>query len=590
MRVPTSLAATGWALKATWEVSPRLTVAFVALAVLRSVTAPGIALVARGLINTAVDVTRHPGQGLAAFAPWLAAAFGLAAAEALLPVVGRYCRERLADDLGLAMTGRVFEHGATLDVAALESAEHREIVDQAQQDAASLLPRFITELEIGITSAAQTVLLGALLAHVEPWVLLVVVPLAVPYILAEYRRTTAKRAKHAAQHAMRRWSRYFASLLLAPRSRTEIRLLGLAPLFLERSRELLVRLRDEHRAAVRDDFVLGGSFALLTTIGLYAVFVRLAWRVVGGAATVGDVAVFAAASPRLRAALDRAIRALQSLLEQTLAIERLMAFFQLKPHVTSGHGPVPSTDRGELRIEDVWFAYPGARRPALAGISLTLRKGEIVALVGPNGAGKTTLLKLIARVYDPDRGRILLDEADLRSWPLEEIQRRVAIVSQEPVRFEATAVDNVAYGDWPCATEDERRIRTAVSAAGAASLIDRLPRGYETMLGEAFGEHNLSGGQWQRMALARAFLRECPILLLDEPTAQLDAVAINGLNQRLRELAKRRTTLLVSHRLETLLLADRILVMEDGRITRSVTHADLLDQGDSRPPLFTEEA
>jgi ATP-binding cassette subfamily B protein len=251
---------------------------------------------------------------------------------------------------------------------------------------------------------------------------------------------------------------------------------------------------------------------------------------------------------------------------------------------------VPSPETGDLRIEDVWFSYPGAQSPALAGISLTLRSAEIVALVGANGAGKTTLVKLIARLYDPDQGRILLAGTDLRTWPLDALRRCIAIVSQEALRFEATVADNVAYGDWPRAAGDESRVRAAAAAAGAAGMGDRLPRGYDTVLGEAFGEHDFSNGQWQRIALARAFVRDCPILLLDEPTAQLDGAAIEGFKRRLSDLARGRTTLLISHRLETLLLADRILLIERGRITRSVTRAELLAHADSGPPLFTDES
>ena len=590
MRAPAALGATWWALTTTWTVNPGLTGGFLLCAILRSLTAPGIALVARGLINAAVAAARHEGPGLAAFAPWLAAAFGLAAVEAVLPMLGRFCRDRLADDMGLAMTSRVLEHGAALDVAALDRAEHREIVDRAQHDAATVLPRFIGELETGVTTGAQTLLLTAVLAHVEPLVLVVVAPLAVPYVLGAYRRIMARRARISQDHAARRWSRYFSSLLLAPRARAEVRLLGLAPLFLERCRAVLTELRDEHRSILRGDLVRGSIFALVTTIGLYAIFVRLALRVVAGSATVGDVAIFAAAAPRLRGALDRAIRAFHDVMEQMLAVETLRAFFDLRPHVVSGHGPLPSAERGELRVEDVWFTYPDARAPALAGVSLTLRKGEIVGLVGPNGAGKTTLLKLMARVYDPDRGQILLEDTDLRKVSLDDVHRRVAIMSQDAVRFEATAADNVAYGDWPGGPDAAARIRAAVAAAGATAMVDRLPRGFETVLGEAFGEHDLSGGQWRLLALARAFLRDSPILLLDEPTAQLDAAAVQGLNRRLRELARTRTTLLISHRLDTLLLADRILVMEGGRITRSLTRAELLARADAGQPLLTEDA
>jgi ATP-binding cassette subfamily B protein len=197
-----------------------------------------------------------------------------------------------------------------------------------------------------------------------------------------------------------------------------------------------------------------------------------------------------------------------------------------------------------------------------------------VGLVGPNGAGKTTLVKLLVRLYDPDRGRILLDGQDLREWPLSELRRRIMLVSQESIRFEASAADNIGYGDWPRAASDPEGIRAAAADAGADAMIRALPAGYDTVLGRTFGDADLSGGQWQKIALARAFVRHAPILILDEPTAHLDAASLDELQVRLRELACGRTALLISHRPETLALADRILTMEHGRIVEhaSPTH------------------
>jgi len=287
------------------------------------------------------------------------------------------------------------------------------------------------------------------------------------------------------------------------------------------------------------------------------------------------VAVFVAASGRLRSGLDRSITALGSIVEETLGVVQLLEFLGLQSRVVVGQVPARSTASGELRVEDVWFTYPGGRAPVLAGVSLVVRPGEIVALVGPNGAGKTTLVNLIARLYDPERGRILLDGTDLRSWPLADLRQRVGLLSQAPVRFEATAADNIGFGDWPRGTGDRARIETAAAAAGADEVIGRLPRGYETVLGMMFGEYELSGGQWRKIALARAFLRDSAVLLLDEPTANVDAAGVDQFHAHLRQLGKNRAILLISHRAEFLRGADRVFLLEKGRIVRAVAHSEL---------------
>jgi ATP-binding cassette subfamily B protein len=282
-----------------------------------------------------------------------------------------------------------------------------------------------------------------------------------------------------------------------------------------------------------------------------------------------------AVSSRLRLTLERGIAEATESLEHVLLVGRLREFLQLEPRVEDGSSPAPAR-RGALEFADVYFTYPGGSRPVLAGVSFAVAPGEVVAIVGENGAGKTTLVKLIARLYDPGAGCVLLDGLDLREWPLEALQGSVGFLAQGSARYEATAGENIAYGDWRRLLGDEDGLRAAARAARVDDLVEGMPRGYDTVLGPMFGEHDLSGGQWQKLAVARTLARDACLLVLDEPSAHLDARAEHELFRRFRHLARGRTTILVSHRLTMLGLADRILFLDEGRVAESGTHDELI--------------
>jgi ATP-binding cassette subfamily B protein len=237
-------------------------------------------------------------------------------------------------------------------------------------------------------------------------------------------------------------------------------------------------------------------------------------------------------------------------------------------------------------VENVEFAYPGSSRLVLRGVSLEIEPGEIVALVGENGSGKTTLVKLIARLYHADRGRITLDGRDIETLEMESLHRRIAFVFQSFGRYEATARDNIAYGDWEKCLDDPDRVEEIARVAGVHEMLLSMPEGYDTMLGRTFGTFDLSGGQWQKLAMARAFARQAALLILDEASASLDARAEYELFVRARELARGRTTILISHRFSTVSMADRILVMDQGRIVESGSHRELLRRGGHYAKLY----
>jgi ATP-binding cassette subfamily B protein len=336
----------------------------------------------------------------------------------------------------------------------------------------------------------------------------------------------------------------------------------------------------------------GGSLTALSTVAYYGAVVFIVIRAVAGDITIGELTFLVGSFDRSRSLISTVLLQSAGVYEQSLFLRDLFEFLEMQPRTASPEDPVPFPDpvREGFAFEDVGFRYPDSERWALRGVSFRLGRGERIALVGENGAGKTTLVKLLTRLYDPTEGRILLDGQDLRAYDIEELRQAVGVIFQDFVRYDMAARENIAVGRID-AWEDEARIRDSARKSLALDVVEKLEEGLDHMLGRRFaGGANLSGGEWQKIALARAYMRDAQVLVLDEPTAALDARAEYNVFQRFSELTAGRMAVLISHRFSTVRMADRILVLDDGRVIEEGSHEELLHMGGRYAELFGLQA
>jgi ATP-binding cassette subfamily B protein len=375
-----------------------------------------------------------------------------------------------------------------------------------------------------------------------------------------------------------RWTQYYDMLLTQPVSALEIRLFDLSDHFQAAYQGLRRVLRSERLHLIKLQSIVQAVTRLITVAMFGLVMGWMAAQVLMGAATFGDIALFYQAFTLGQGLLRSLLGSIGKIYDDTLFLSNLFEFLELQPQLVSPPAPRPLQTPLTTGIEfkDVTFHYPGTQRAALQNFNLDIPAGKIVAIVGANGAGKSTLVKLACRLYDPQAGKVTIDGVDLRQMSLNSLRKSITVMFQTPVRYQATAGENVALGDLK-ANATPARIVEAARSAGAHEVIEKLPEQYDTLLGKAYAEGTeLSGGEWQRLALARAFLRQAEIILLDEPTSALDSWSEVDWYNRLKKLANGRTTILITHRLTIAKRADIIHVMDHGRLVESGSHGDLL--------------
>jgi ATP-binding cassette, subfamily B, bacterial len=474
----------------------------------------------------------------------------------------------------------IHEKCISVDLAFYESPEYHDSLERVQNDlnsrplallesTGSLVQNTVTLLTVGVLLVPYGMLLPlALIASTIPALFVVVHHNRRQYLW--WNRTTAER----------RWARYYEAMLSSSVSAAELRLFNLGSYFQTAYQDIRARLRQERLKLTRDQSLaqLGAGFCGLLIAALAIVW--MLWQGLQGRAGLGDIALLYHALSRGQNLMHGLLRSVAHIYSNTLFLGDLFGFLGLTPKIVDPAQPKPAPQLSpEVRFNRVTFRYPGSEREALRGFDVTIPAGRVVALVGPNGAGKSTLIKLLCRFYDPDEGRIEIDGTDIRNFSLEDLRSLITVLFQWPVYYQMTAAQNIAIGDLASVPDRERLIMSAL-AAGAHEVIERLPNGYDTQLGKWFvNGTELSHGEWQRLALARAFLRRARIIVLDEPTSALDSWAEADWFDRFRKLASGRTAIIITHRLQIAKRADLIHVIAEGGVMESGTHEELLAAG-----------
>ncbi len=471
------------------------------------------------------------------------------------------------------------------------SSEYQDRLERARRQAGGrtgLIAQLLGQAQDVITIVA----LAAGLLTAAPWPIVLLVLASLPAVLGEARFNAEAYRLSRRTTPERRELDYIRLIGASADSAKEIKLFGLGGFLVERFRGLAQSLFRANRRLALRRAVWGGVFATAGSLAYYGAYAVLVWRTVEGGLTLGDLTFLSGSLLRLHGLLQGLLLGVTQVAGQAQYLDDLFSFFAIRPGIVSPPHPIPfpAPMRDGIAFELVGFRYPGTDRWTVRDLSFSLGAGETLALVGENGAGKTTIVKLLTRLYDPTEGRITVDGIDLRDIALEDLRDHVGVIFQDFIRYNFTAAENIAVGRTDAA-DDIPRIEAAARRSLADTVIARLRGGYDQKLGRRFaGGQDLSGGEWQKVAIARAYMRDADLLILDEPTAALDARAEAEVFDRFAALSHGRTAVLISHRFSTVRRADRIVVLEDGRVLESGSHAALLRAGGRYAELFRLQA
>lgn len=570
-----------------WRSAPRTTLVLAALTLVAAGLPPLVAFVGKLIVDAVVagSVERT--------LRWVLVELGVVALQSLVQRGLALIRQTLGARLALDVNVAILEKAQTLELRHFEDPEFYDQLTRARREASSRPISVVTELfQLG-QNALTLAGYAALLLQFSGWAVLVLLAAAIPATVAEMRFSSLGFRLRNWRAPESRKLFYLEYALANDAHAKEIRLFGLGPTLLARYKALGETLYREDTALAHRRARWAWALSLVATIAFYGCYVVLALQAATGRIGLGDLTLYLVAFRQGQQAFSSILTAIGGMYEDNLYMSNLFRYLAIE----TGRDPLPAVRKVEarpeqgIRFDGVGFRYPEAETWALRGVDLFIPAGQRVALVGANGAGKTTFVKLLTRLYEPTEGRILLDGRDLRDWDPEALRRRVGVVFQDFNRYQLTVRENVGVGSVDH-LDDQTRLRRAIERGGAAEVVAALQAGLDTQLGRWFvGGTELSGGQWQKIALARAFMREeADILVLDEPTAALDAEAEAAVFQRFAELAEGRTTIVISHRFPTVRSADRILVIEQGRIVEEGTHEELVRRPTRYARLFELQA
>ena len=533
------------------------------------------------------------GKGLPQYFWWVVAGeVGLNVFAGLLTRGIDYSDSLLADRYTHFVSVRVMRQAAQLDLTTYEDPVFYDRLERARVQATDRLA-MIQQMGRLLQQSITTVIWTSLLLWYSPWLVLLLGLGVLPTFLGETHFAFLGYAKNFRQTPAKRQMDYLRQTAGSREGAKELKLFNLSDFFTNRFTSFSKQIYDENVALSRRKLIAGGLLGVIATLGYYGAYVFVIWRAITGHyRNIGEYYLLTNAIMQASSNLQQVFSTASGIADQALFLTDLLAFFEMKPTVESKVGglKVPRPIRQGFEFRNVSFAYPGTERRVLRDFNFRLRPGERIALIGENGQGKTTVVKLITRLYDPTEGEILLDGVNLREYDLDDLHHEMGVIFQDFMRYEMTARDNIGVGRVE-REHSENEIELAAEQSLAASVIAKLPGHYDQMLGRRFeGGVELSGGEWQRVALARAYLRDAQLLILDEPTAALDARSELEVFERFAELTEGKMALLISHRFSTVRMADRIVVLEGGRLVEEGTHSALMALGGRYAGMFEMQA
>jgi len=576
--------------KLVWEASPGIVLTNILVRLLVSLLPLAMLAVTKVIIDSIYLYTAHH-TPLPAHFWWLVGLeFTLACVSTILVRITDYCDTVLADKYAKHISVRIMQHASRLDLTSYEDPTFQDKLERARvqgtdrvlmiQAAGRLIQQVVTTASLAIS-----------ISLFSPWLLVALVVCVVPAFLGETHFAFLGYSLSFAQTPARREMEYLRVLGGSKESAKELKLFGLGPYFVDRFTTLAMRLHKETAQLARKRLFLGSLLTLLGTLGYYGTYTYVIYETVTGVLTIGMLTFLSGAIAGASSNIQLVFSTFSTIADQALFVGDLLEFFAVKPKISSKANPVPMPRpiRQGFEFRNVSFAYPNGRE-VLSGVSFKLTRGERIALVGENGQGKTTIVKLLTRLYDPTDGQILLDGVDLRDYDQEELWREIGVIFQDFMRYDITATENIAMGRIE-EKDNIFRIRAAAQKSLAEEVIRKLPNGYDQLLGTRFdGGTDLSGGEWQKLALARAYLREAQVLILDEPTASLDARSEHEVFERFAELTRGKMAMLISHRFSTVRMVDKIFVLQGGRIAEEGPHDQLMQNGGRYAEMFELQA
>ncbi len=589
-------------LKLVWQTSPRLAGVDMVLRLIRALMPVALLYVGKLILDEAIRVSGLP-DGPTDFAGWLDSGrlshlmvllgveLGLAIVSDALGRAVNLVESLLSERVTNRTSILLMRHAATLDLAHFEDSEIQDGLDRARRQTVGRMT-LMTQVLSQAQDAITVLTFAAGLIVYAPWLMVMLAVALLPAFVGELYFNALDYSLTYSWTPERRELEYVRQTGASVETAKEVKIFGLHEFLVERYRTLSDGLYlANKRLAIRRAW-WGGLLTAVGTLGYYGAYAVITYRTVRGDFTIGDLGFLAGSFLRLRTLLEGLLAGFSNIAGQALYLEDLFSFFAVKPKIAAPAEPrvFPNPICEGFVFDDVGFRYPGSERWALRHVSFSLHAEEVLALVGENGSGKTTLVKLLARLYDPDEGRILLDGYDLREYALDDLRDNIGVIFQDFVRYHLTAGENIAVGQIDL-RHDQARIEAAAASGQADQVIAKLALGYDHMLGKKFRKGaELSGGEWQKIALARAYMAEAQVMILDEPTAALDARSELMVFERFRELAEARAALVISHRFSTVRMADRIVVLANGGVEAIGTHDELMAQGGRYAELFELQA